>query len=69
MEEILRPLNEIVTSLKRHIHINYVQHVKFNSLKSNLEGNEILIEIDYSENYANQVKTRARVLILVRVVF
>ena len=69
VEEILRRLNEIVTSLKCHIHINYVQHAKFNSLKSNLQGNEILIEIDYSENYANQVKIRARVLILVRVVF
>ena len=54
VEEIVRRLNQIITALKRHIHIKHIQHAKFNFLKSNLQGDEVLIQIDYSENYANQ---------------
>ena len=53
VEEMVRRLNQIITALKRHIHIKHIQHAKFNSLKPNLQGNEILIQINYSENSAN----------------
>ena len=53
VEEIVRRLNQIITALKHHIHIKHIQHTKFNSLKPNLQGNEVLIQTDYSENYAN----------------
>ena len=43
-----------IKTLKRHIHLKRIQHAKFHELKVNLEEKEILIQIDYSESYANQ---------------
>ena len=54
VEEIVHRLNQIITALKRYIHIKHIQHAKFNFLKFNLQGNEVLIQIDCSENNANQ---------------
>ena len=45
VEEIIRRLNQIITALKHHIHIKHIQHANF--LKSNPQGNEVLIQIDY----------------------
>ena len=44
-----------VKTLKLHIYVNRIQHAAFNILKSNLkERKEILIQVDYSENYVNK---------------
>ena len=58
VEEIVRRLNQIITASKHHIHIKQVQHAKFNSLKSSLQGNKVLIQIDYSGNYSNQAQNQ-----------
>jgi len=46
--------SEYVKLLKKHIHIKRLQNAKFNSLKANLEHNEVMIQVDYSKNYANK---------------
>ena len=44
-----------VPTLKRHIHVKRIQHIAFNKVKANLqEKKEILIQVDYSENYTNK---------------
>ena len=41
--------------MKRHIHVKRIQHTAFNHVKANLkEKEEILIQVDYSENYTNK---------------
>ena len=45
--------NTHVKTLKRHIHLKCIQHTAFNKLKWNLKKN-ILIQVDYSENYVNK---------------
>ena len=45
--------NTLVKTLKRHIHLKCIQHTAFNKLKWNLKKN-ILIQVDYSENYVNK---------------
>ena len=50
-----------VKTLKLHIYVNRIQHAAFNILKLNLkEREEILIQVDYSENYVN--KDQAKML-------
>ena len=55
VEEIVRRLHQIITASKHHKHIKQIQHAKFNSLKSSLQ---VLIQIDYSENYSNQAQNQ-----------
>ena len=54
VEEIVRRLNQIITALKRHIYIKHIQHAKFNTLKSNLQGKEITVRI-----LPTKIKTRS----------
>jgi len=44
-----------VKTLKRHIHVKRIQNHCFNNLEANLKPNEeILLQVDYSENYVNK---------------
>ena len=53
-EEIIHKFTNHVKTLKRHIYIKRIQNTTFNSLKANLHDNEVIIQVDYSENYANK---------------
>jgi len=53
-EEIMSLFNDHVKVLKKHIHVKRIQNAKFNSLKKDLQGNEVIIQVDYSENYTNK---------------
>ena len=61
VEEILRRLNQII-ALKCHIHIKHIQHAKFNSLKSSLQGNDVLIQILQRELCKPRLKTDSECL-------
>ena len=53
-EEIIILLGSHVKTLKEHIRVKRIQYAKFHALKANLHDDEILIQVDYSESYANQ---------------
>ena len=55
VQEISVHFNVQFRTLKRHIHVKRIQHTAFNNVKAKLlEKNEILIQIDNSENYTNK---------------
>ena len=54
IEDCLRIWQEKVTHLKRHIHTKRKQQQEYNRIKNNLQTNEILIHLDYSENYKSK---------------
>ena len=55
VQEVSARFNAHVWTLKRHIHITHIQRTAFNNVKANLqEKKEILIHVDYSENYTNK---------------
>ena len=53
-DEFLSLFNEEVKVLKKHIYIKRQQHATYNQLKENLKTGEILLHVDYSENYVNK---------------
>ena len=46
--------NETISGLKRHIYRKRVQVAHFNTQKELLKEGEVLVQVDYSENYKNQ---------------
>ena len=54
--EIMSRFNDHAKTLKRDIYVKCIQNTKLNSLKANLKCNEVLIQVDYSENYGNKDK-------------
>ena len=53
-DELLSLFNEEVKVMKKHIYIKRQQHATYNQLKENLKTGEILLQVDYSENYVNK---------------
>ena len=53
-EDVIDHLNRHLQTLKRHIYVKRIQNATFNNLKANLAEGEVLLQIDYSENYANK---------------
>ena len=53
-DEFLSLFNEEFKVLKKHIYIKRQQHATYNQLKENVKTGEILLHIDYSENYVNK---------------
>ena len=47
-------VNNQVESLKQHIYVKRQQVKCYNEIKENLEEDEILLHVDYSENYENK---------------
>ena len=54
IDDIIDVFNHHLRTLKRHIYVKRIQNAKLNSLKANLKNNEVLIQVDYSENYVNK---------------
>ena len=54
--EIMSRFNDHAKTLKRDIYVKGIQNTKLNSLKANLKCDEVLIQVDYSENYGNKDK-------------
>lgn len=53
-QELIEEFNRQIKILKKHIYIKREQNKFYNNLKSTLKPSEILIHVDYSENYANK---------------
>ena len=53
-KEALVLLNQQVKILKKHIYVKRCQVKYYNELKQNLKFNEIILHVDFSENYKNQ---------------
>ena len=51
--EACKYFDEEIRILKRHIFIKRQQHAFYNSLKENMGVGELLMHVDYSENYVN----------------
>ena len=61
VQEVSACFNAHVRTLKRHVHVKRIQHTAFNNVKANLqEKKEILIQVDYSENYTNKDQGRVQ---------
>lgn len=54
LKELEAEYNNQMTELKKHIYSKRKQYEYFNSRKDNLKVVEILMSIDYSENYVNK---------------
>ena len=54
IEESIHLLNSTIKTLKYHIHVKRVQFNYYKNVKSNVAKNEILIHVDYGENYENK---------------
>ena len=52
--EALALLNKQINILKKHIHVKRCQVKHYNELKQNLKPNEVILHVDFSENYKNQ---------------
>ena len=54
LKELAAEFNSQIAELKKHIYVNRKQLEYFNSTKDDLKVREILMSIDYSENYVNK---------------
>ena len=62
-QEVSACFNAHARTLKRHIHVTRIQHSTFNNVNENLqEKKEILIQVDYNENYTNKEQDQVRTL-------
>jgi len=52
--ELVDMFNAEIKVLKKHIFVKREQNKFYNNVKDNLEENEVLIHVDYSENYSNK---------------
>ena len=52
-DEICQKFNNNLKLLKKHIYVKRQQHACYNKPKEELGENEILLHVDYSENYRN----------------
>ena len=52
-DEICQKFNNDIKVLKKHICVKRQQHACYNKLKEDLGENEVLLHVDYSENYFN----------------
>ena len=52
--ELISELNARVTVLKKHIYVKRCQNKYYNTLKTDLKPGQLLLNVDYSENYVNQ---------------
>ena len=53
-QEVNETLNEKVNILKQHINVQREQYRKYNEIKANLKDNEMLLHVDFTENYHNK---------------
>ena len=61
VHEVSARFNIHVQTLKHHIHVKRIQHTAFNNVKENLqEKKEVLIQVDYSENYTNKDQSQVQ---------
>ena len=51
-DEICQKFNKDLKLLKKHIYVKRQQHPCYNKLKEELDENEVLLHVDYSENYS-----------------
>ena len=54
LKELVAEFSSQMAELKKHIYVKGKQHKYFNSTKDKLKVGEILVSIDYSENYVNK---------------
>ena len=54
LTELVNKFNTQVSTLEKHIFVKRYQNNYYNSLKSTLKGDQLLINFDDSENYVNR---------------
>ena len=54
IEDAIALFNDHMKVLKAHIFVKRTQNTTYNALKNNLKENEIIVHVDYSENYNNK---------------
>ena len=47
-------LKEKVKILKYHLYVQFEQHKAYNNIKNNMGENEMLVHVDFAENYENK---------------
>ena len=52
-DKICQKFNNGIKVLKKHIYVKRQQHACYNKFKGELGENEVLLNLDYSENYSN----------------
>ena len=57
LQEANYSLIEKVNILKQHIYIQYEQYRKYNEIKANLKDKEMLLHVDFAENYHNKQRS------------
>ena len=64
IDDTIDRMSSQVKSLKHHIYMKRMQVKCYNEIKENFDENEILIHVDYSENYETSSKVKYKVRIL-----
>ena len=54
LKELVAEFDSQMAELKKHTYVKRKQHEYFNSTKDNMKVGEILMSIDYNENYVNK---------------
>ena len=52
-EKAIKTWTSSVVNLKQHIHRKHIQVFCFNSIKEDLNNTDVLLHVDFSENYKN----------------
>ena len=55
-DDLITLFDEEVRVLEKHIFKKRQQHAAYNHLKENLKPGEVLLNVDYSENYVNKIQ-------------
>lgn len=53
-KDVCEHFDEEIKTLTRQIYVKRAQHSYYNSLKENIDSGEMILHVDYSENYANK---------------
>ena len=53
-------LCEKIKELKQHLHVYWEQHKTYNEIKNGLKPNEILVHVDFAENYENKQQSEVQ---------
>ena len=54
IDSAIRKFKSTITTLKPHIYVKRVQFNYYNNIKNNLGKSDLLVHVDYSENYENK---------------
>ena len=60
LNDVQTTLSDKMKELKTHLHTHWEQHKTYNKLKNELEPNEMIVHVDFAENYENKQQSEVQ---------